>query len=92
MSGNPFDLILARLDRLEVAVCTKIEAVTQQPRLEWEPMPLARRLRRRGTDTLMKAVEAGKIRVRRDVSCRGGRQAILLNRDDLDRIFPAVSS
>lgn len=92
MSANPFDdlsaqvaIVSTKVDALVLTVGTILAAV-ERGKVEWEPIRHAIK-HRKSRKILMQAINAGKLRTMRTPTF-GGNMAYLLNRDDLDRLFP----
>lgn len=57
---------------------------------EWESMATAMKTRRKTRRILVRAVNAGQIRHQRLPKAQGGHEPYLMNREDLDRLYPVV--
>lgn len=94
--ANPFESLaegLAKLSRWQQDMreaLDRIEAKLGQPSApEWETMGAAQSTRRIGRRTLLRAIEEGRLRSRREAG-PGGQLVYYLKTEDLNRHFPTL--
>lgn len=87
MSTNPFDELAGALATLTAKV-DEINAKVSAPRVEWEPISVAAKQRRKGRRALFAAIKSGRVRAKLVPTTTGGKPRHLLNTDDLDQLFP----